>query len=83
LLIHKVVGRAIPQIGRKPSYLSPYLLHLYRHYDYITTDEEDLLTIAAEEVAYKVRPVVGDSNTSSDSIIPDAPPSLPGRPPPM
>jgi hypothetical protein len=83
LLIHEVFGRAIPHIGRKPSYLSPFLLHLYRRYDCITADEEDLLTIAAEEVAYKVRPVVTDSSTSSDPIIPDAPPSSPGSLPPM
>jgi hypothetical protein len=83
LLIHEVVGRAIPNIGRKPSYLSPFLLHLYRRYDCITADEEDQLVIAAEEVAYKVRPVVADSSTSSDPIIPEAPPSSPGSPPPM
>jgi hypothetical protein len=77
LLIHEVIGRAIPHIGRKPSYLSPFLLHLYRRYDCITADEKDLLTIAAEEVPYKVRPVVADSSTSSDPIIPDAPPSSP------
>ena len=82
LLIHEVVGRAIPHIGRKPSYLSPFLLHLYKHYDCITADEEDLLTIAAEEVTYKVRPVVADSSTSSNLIIPDVPPSSPGSPPP-
>jgi hypothetical protein len=82
-LIHEVVGRAIPNIGRKPSYLSPFLLHLYRRYDCITADEEDQLVIAAEEVAYKVRPVVADSSTSSDPIIPEAPPSSPGSPPPM
>jgi hypothetical protein len=82
VLIYEVVGRAIPHIGREPSYLSPFLLHLYKHYDCITTDEEDLLTIAAEEVAYKIRPAVTDSSTSSDPIIPDAPPSSPGSPPP-
>ena len=83
LLIHEVVGWAIPNIGRKPSYLSPFLLHLYRHYECITADEEDLLTIAAEEVTYKVRPTFADSSTSSDPIIPDAPLSSPGSPPPQ
>ena len=82
LLIHEVVGRAIPNIGRKPSYLSPFILHLYMHYNYITADEEDLLTIAAEEVTYKVHPAVADSSTSSDPIIPDTPPSSPRIPPP-
>jgi hypothetical protein len=82
LLIHEVVTRAIPTIGRKPSYLSPFLLHLYRRYECITADEEDLLNIAADEVTYKVRPLVADSSTSNNSIIPEAPPS-PGSPPPM
>ena len=59
------------------------LIHLYRHYNYITADEEDLLTIAAEDVTYKVHPTVADSNTSSNPIIPDAPPSSPGSPPPQ
>ena len=81
LLIHKIVGRAIPNIGRKPSYLSPFILHLYKHYDCIKPEEEDRLTIAMEEVTYKVRPTAPDSSTSSDPIIPDAPPSSPGSPP--
>jgi hypothetical protein len=82
LLIHEVVARAIPNISRKPSYLSPFLLHLYRRYKCITADEEDLLAIAADEVTYKVRQVAPDSSTSSDPANPKAPPSLPGGPPP-
>ena len=35
LLIHEVVGRAIPNIGQKPSYLSPFILHLFKHYECI------------------------------------------------
>jgi hypothetical protein len=62
VLIHEVVARAIPNIGRKPSYLSSFLLHLYRRYECITADEEDLLAIAAEEVAYKVKQVALDSH---------------------
>ena len=80
LLIHEIVGRAIPNIGRKPSYLSPFILHLYKHFDCITPEEEDRLTIAMEEVAYKIRKPAPESNTSSDPIIPDAPPSSPGSP---
>jgi hypothetical protein len=82
LLIHEVVARAIPNIGRKPSYLFPFLLHLYRRYECITADEEDLLAIAADEVTYKVRQVAPDSSTSSDPANPEAPPSSPGSPPP-
>ena len=82
MLIHEVVGWAIPHIGRKPSYLSPFILHLYKHFECITMDEEDPLIIASEEVAYKLHPTVADSSTSSDAIIPEAPPSSPGSPPP-
>ena len=80
LLIHEIVGRAIPSIKKKPSYLSPFILHLYKHYDCIKPEEEDRLTIAMEEVTYKVRPTAADSSTSSDPIISDAPPSSPGSP---
>ena len=73
--------RALPNIRKKPSYLSPFIFHLYNHYDCITSEEEDMLTIAAEEVTYKVRPMVAESSTSSDPIIADAPPSSPGSPP--
>ena len=84
LLIHEVVGRALPNVGRKPSFLSPFILHLYQHFDCITAEEEDMLTILAEEVASKLQPEVGDAGTktSSEPIIPEAPPSSPGSPPP-
>ena len=29
LLIQELVNRSIPSIGKKPSYLSPFILHLY------------------------------------------------------
>ena len=87
LLLHEVIGKAIPHIGRKPSFLFPFIMHLYQHFDCITTDEEDILTIASEEVAYKLHPAVGniEMETSSDPIIPlSAPPSIrrPNSPPP-
>ena len=82
LLLHEVVGRALPNIGRKPSFLSTFILHLYQHFDCIMADEEDMLTIASKEVAYKLHPEVRDAGTetSSDPIIPEAPPSSPGSP---
>ena len=84
LIIHEIVERALPHIGRKPSFLSPFILHLYQHFDCITAEEEDLLTIAADEVTYKFQPEVGDTGTemSSDPVLPEAPPSSPGSPPP-
>ena len=82
VLIHKVVSRAIPYIGRKPSYLSPFIMHLYQHYECATIDEENLLTIATEELAYKLHPMVANTSTSNGPIILEAPPSSPGSPPP-
>jgi hypothetical protein len=82
LLIHETVAWAISNIGRKPSYLSTFLLHLYQRYECITADEEDLLNIAANEVTYKIRPTVPDSSTSNDPANPEAPPSSPRSPPP-
>ena len=41
ILIHKFVGKSLPHMGRKPSFLSPYILHLYQHYDCFTAEEED------------------------------------------
>src|ERR1700738_2156101 len=84
LIIHEVVGRALPNVGHKPSFLSPFILHLYQHFDCITAEEEDMLTIAADEVTYKLHPEVGDleTETSSDPIVPEAPPPSLGSPPP-
>ena len=65
LLIHETVARAVPYIGRKPSYLSPFIMHLYTYYGCTIGDEDDLLLVAVEEVAYKLHPVVQDTSTSS------------------
>ena len=80
-LIHKYVEKSIPHIGQKPSYLSPYILHLYQHYDYFTGKEGDLLTIAADEVVYKLNLEAEIAKTgtedSSDPAFPQEPPSPP------
>ena len=60
LLIHETVARAIPYIVRKPSYLSPFIMHLYT-YGCTTVEEDDMLLVAAEEVAYKLQAVVQDT----------------------
>ena len=83
LIIHEVVGRALPHIGRKPSFLSPFILHLYQHYDLLTAKEEDLLMNASNEVTYKLHPEAGETKTTNDPIVPEAPPSSPGSPPPL
>ena len=60
LLIHELVEKSLPHIGRKTSFLSPYILHLYQHYDCfnaaVRPAEEDLLTIAADDITYKLEP---------------------------
>ena len=80
LLIHEIVTKVLPNIGKKPSFLSPFIFHLYQHYELLVPDKEDILTIAADEVSYKLHPEAGEMETSSDPIVPDAPPSLPGSP---
>ena len=83
LFIHEIVAKALPNIEKKPSFLSPFIFHLYHQYDLLVPDEEDEVTIAAEEVAYKLQPEAGETETSSDPIIPDVPLSSPGSPQPL
>ena len=83
LFIHEVVAKALPNIGKKPSFLSPFIFPHYQQYDLLLPDEEDELTIATDEVTYKLQPEAGEKETSSDPIVPDAPPSTPGSPQPL
>jgi hypothetical protein len=79
-LIQEYVEKSITHIGRKPSFLSPYLLHLYQHYRCINEAEEDALTIAEDKVAYKLGPevVLEESGSEELSEGPAAPePTLP------
>jgi len=79
-LIQEYVERNIPFIGRKPSFLSPYILHLYKHYECLTGAEEDALQIAEDEAAYKLAPEVtlGESGSEESSEGPAAlEPALP------
>ena len=81
LLIHEFVEKSLPHIGRKPSFLSPCIVHLYQHYDCFTAEEEDMLTIATDEVVYKLGPKakVADTGTedSNDPAVPEEPPVSP------
>ena len=83
LLIHEVVAKALPNIGKKLSFLSPFIFHLYQQYELLLPEEEDMLTIAVDEVTYKLHPKAGETETSSDPIVPDAPPSSLGSPQPL
>ena len=80
LLIHEVVAKALPIIGKMSSFLILFIFHLYQQYDLLLPDEEDELTIAADEVTYKLQPEAGETETSSDLIVSDAPPSTPRSP---
>ena len=80
IIIHEVVARALPNIGKRPSFLSHFIFYLYQHYELLLPEEEDMLTIASDEVTYKLHPEAGETETSSDPIVPDAPPSLPRSP---
>ena len=81
-LIQEYVEKSIPNIGRKPSFLSPYILHLYQHYGCINEAEEDALTIAEDEVVYKLGQDAeatepGMEEFSGDPAIPEPPPFVP------
>ena len=80
IIIHEVVAQALLNIGKRPSFLSPFILHLHRHYELLLPEEEDMLTIASDEVTYKMHSEARETETSSDPIVPDAPPSSPGSP---
>jgi hypothetical protein len=77
-LIQEYVEKSIPHIGRKPSFLSPYILHLYQQYGCINEAEEDASTIAEDEVVYKLGPEVelteaGSEESSEDPVAPEPP----------
>ena len=76
----------IPHIGRKLLFLSPYVLHLYQHYGCINEAEEDALTIAKNEVVYKLGLNVevteaGTEESSGYPAVPEPPPSAPAPEP--
>ena len=79
--IQEFVKKSLPHIGRKPSFLSPYILHLYQHHECVNEAEEDMLAIAEYEVVYKFGPEVEVAKTgiedSSDTTVPEPPPSSP------
>lgn len=64
-LIHKYMEKFLPHIDKKPSYLSPYILHLYQHHECVNEAEEDMLAIAEYEVVYKFGPEVEVAKTGT------------------
>ena len=57
-LIQELVEKSIPHIDKKPSSFSPYILHIYQRSGCIKEKKEDALTIAEDEVVYKLGPEV-------------------------
>ena len=79
-IIHDYVELNIPYIGQKPSYLSPFIIHLYSHFGCTTVDEDDLLIAADEEIRFRVQPMQEDTATE-DPPQPDSAPYSPDSPP--
>jgi hypothetical protein len=52
-LIQEYVERSLPNIGRKPSFHFPFIIHLYQQYGCIN-ETEDTLIIVEDEVVYKL-----------------------------
>ena len=81
-LIQEYVEKSLLHIGRKPSFLSPYILHLYQHHGCVNEAEEDMLTIAEDEVVYKLSPEVEIAETgtkdSSNTAVPEPTGKFPG-----
>ena len=81
-LIQELVEKSIPHIGKKPSPLSPYSLHLYQRNGCVKEEEEDALIIAEDVVVYKLGPEVelteaGTEESLSDLAVPEPPPTAP------
>ena len=74
--------KSIPHIGKKPSSLSLYILHLYQRNGCINEAEEDAFTIVEDEVTYKLGPEVEPTEAKteqslSDRAVPVPPPATP------
>ena len=78
IIIHEIVEKGLPLVGRKTSYLSPFILHLYSFYRCTTVDEDDMLISAEEEIRFRLQPMAEEAGMESDHPIPDAAPSPAG-----
>ena len=80
-IIHDLVENGIPLVGRKTSYLSPFILHLYSFFGCTTGNEDNMLISAEEEIHFRLQPRAKEAGTKSDHPVPDAAPSPAGSPP--
>lgn len=70
-LIQELVEKLIPYIGKKPSPLSPYLLHLYQQMGCVNKAKEDALIFLDDEVAYKLAPKVEHTEVGMEESLRD------------
>ena len=75
VIIHDIIEKGLLLIGRKTSYLSPFILHLYSFFGCTTVDEDDMLISAKEEIRFRIQPRAEEAGAESDHPVPDAAPS--------
>ena len=80
ITIHEIVEKGFPLVGRKTTYLSPFILHLYSFYGCTIVAEDDMLILAEEEIRFRLQPMAAETGTESDHPLPDAAPSPAGSP---
>ena len=73
VIIHEIVARGISQIGKKPSYISPFIMHLYEYHHCTTVDEDDKLLSGKEKILYKLQPVQHRPSSEGDPPFLEAP----------
>ena len=78
IIIHDIIEKDLPLLGRKTSYLSPFILHLYSFFGCTTVDEDDILILAEEEIRFRIQPRAEEAGAKSDHPVPDAAPSPAG-----
>ena len=81
IIIHEIIEKSLPLVGRKTSYLSPFILHLYSFYGCTTVDKDDMLISAEEEIRFRLQLMAEEAGTESNHPFPDATPSPAGSPP--
>ena len=70
-LIQELVEKSIPHIGKKPSPLSPYLLHLYQQNGCVNEAKENAITIAEDDVVFKLGPNVELTEAGTEESLSD------------
>lgn len=81
-LVQELVEKSIAHNGKKPLHVSLYLFHLYQQNGCVNEAEEDALTFAEDEVAYKLASAVeqteaGTEKSLNDPTVPELPHAAP------